>query len=138
MPKIIRFHETGRADVLQIEDLPLEEPSEGEVRLKVEAIGLNRAEASMIFRPCWRITSWHKIGNARKYMAALRSVTRESTLQRVEFLLSCIDGTPWWRRVLRLRIGGLGHFFRTMLQLGPDERSGARTLASGVEPKESA
>jgi NADPH:quinone reductase-like Zn-dependent oxidoreductase len=44
MPKIIRFHETGGADVLQIEDLPLEEPSEGEVRLKVEAIGLNRAE----------------------------------------------------------------------------------------------
>ncbi len=36
MPKIIRFHETGGADVLQIEDLPVEEPGEGEVRLKVE------------------------------------------------------------------------------------------------------
>ncbi len=34
MPKIVRFHETGGADVLQIEDLPLEEPSEGEVRLR--------------------------------------------------------------------------------------------------------
>ena len=44
MPKIIRFHETGGADVLQVEDLPVEEPGEGEVRLKVEAIGLNRAE----------------------------------------------------------------------------------------------
>ncbi len=44
MPKIIRFHELGGADVLQIEDLPLEEPGEGDVRLKVEAIGLNRAE----------------------------------------------------------------------------------------------
>ncbi len=44
MPKIIRFHETGDADVLKIEDLPLTEPGEGEVRLKVEAIGLNRAE----------------------------------------------------------------------------------------------
>ena len=42
--KIIRFHETGGADVLKIEDLPLTEPGEGEVRLKVEAIGLNRAE----------------------------------------------------------------------------------------------
>ncbi len=30
--------------MLQIEDLPLEEPGEGDVRLKVEAIGLNRAE----------------------------------------------------------------------------------------------
>ena len=44
MAKIIRFHETGRADVLKIEDLPLENPGEGEVRLKVEAIGLNRAD----------------------------------------------------------------------------------------------
>ena len=44
MPKIIRFHELGGADVLKIEDLPLAEPGKGEVRLKVEAIGLNRAE----------------------------------------------------------------------------------------------
>jgi len=44
MSKIIRFHETGGADVLKIEDLPLTEPGKGEVRLKVEAIGLNRAE----------------------------------------------------------------------------------------------
>lgn len=44
MPKIIRFHETGSADVLKIEDMPLTEPGEGEVRLQVEAIGLNRAE----------------------------------------------------------------------------------------------
>ena len=44
MPKIVRFHETGGADVLKLEDLPLAEPEKGEVRLKVEAIGLNRAE----------------------------------------------------------------------------------------------
>lgn len=44
MPKTIRFHETGGAAVLKIEDLPLTDPGEGEVRLKVEAIGLNRAE----------------------------------------------------------------------------------------------
>ncbi len=44
MPRIIRFHETGGPDVVRIEDLPLEEPGEGEVRLKVEALGLNRAE----------------------------------------------------------------------------------------------
>jgi len=48
MPKIIRFHETGSADVLKIEDLPLTEPGDGEVRLKVEAISLNRAE--LMFR----------------------------------------------------------------------------------------
>ena len=44
MPKIVRFHETGGPEVLKLEDLPLSEPGKGEVRLKVEAIGLNRAE----------------------------------------------------------------------------------------------
>ena len=44
MPKVVRFHETGPADVLQVEDLPLQEPRANEVRIKVETIGLNRAE----------------------------------------------------------------------------------------------
>jgi NADPH:quinone reductase-like Zn-dependent oxidoreductase len=44
MPKIVRFYETGAADVLKLEDVPLSEPGKGEVRLKVETIGLNRAE----------------------------------------------------------------------------------------------
>ncbi len=32
----MRFHETGGAEVLKLEDLPLTEPGEGEVRLKVD------------------------------------------------------------------------------------------------------
>ena len=44
MPKIVRFYETGGAEVLKIEESPLVEPGVGEVRLAVEAIGLNRAE----------------------------------------------------------------------------------------------
>ncbi len=44
MPKIVRFHQTGGPEVLKIEDLPLAEPGKGEIRMKVEAIGLNRAE----------------------------------------------------------------------------------------------
>jgi NADPH:quinone reductase-like Zn-dependent oxidoreductase len=48
MPRIVRFHETGEADVLKLEELPLADPGQGEVRLKVEAIGLNRAE--VLFR----------------------------------------------------------------------------------------
>ncbi len=44
MPKIVRFYETGAAEVLKIEESLLVEPSVGDVRLKVEAIGLNRAE----------------------------------------------------------------------------------------------
>ena len=48
MVKIVRFHTLGSADVLKLEELPMPEPGEGEVRLKVEAIGLNRAE--VLFR----------------------------------------------------------------------------------------
>src|SRR6266702_1802096 len=42
--KIVRFHRTGGADVLQLDDVPLPEPTAGEVRIRVKAIGLNRAE----------------------------------------------------------------------------------------------
>jgi len=44
MPKIVRFHETGAAEVLKLEEVPVSEPGKGEIRLKVEAFGLNRAE----------------------------------------------------------------------------------------------
>ncbi|MFB9469571.1 zinc-dependent alcohol dehydrogenase family protein [Nonomuraea salmonea] len=39
------FHELGGPDVLKIEDVRLDAPGPGEVRVRVEAIGLNRAEA---------------------------------------------------------------------------------------------
>ncbi|RAP36380.1 NADPH:quinone reductase [Legionella quinlivanii] len=42
--QIVRFHETGNADVLKLESVALPEPGQGEVRLRVHAIGLNRAE----------------------------------------------------------------------------------------------
>ena len=45
MPRIVRFHQTGEPEVMRIEDLPSREPGQGEVRIRVRAIGLNRAEA---------------------------------------------------------------------------------------------
>lgn len=42
--KIVRFHQSGGPAVLKLEELPLPEPGPGEVRLRVKAIGLNRAE----------------------------------------------------------------------------------------------
>lgn len=39
--KAIRVHETGDVSVLRYEEAPLPEPKEGEVRIKVEAAGLN-------------------------------------------------------------------------------------------------
>jgi NADPH:quinone reductase-like Zn-dependent oxidoreductase len=46
MVKIVRFHELGGAEVLQLDEMPLPEPGPGEIRLRVKAIGLNRAEVS--------------------------------------------------------------------------------------------
>lgn len=44
MPKIVQFDEIGGPEVLKLRDVPLTEPGSGEVRIKVEAFGLNRAE----------------------------------------------------------------------------------------------
>ena len=43
--RVVRFHSVGGPEVLKIEEEPLPEPQKGEVRLDVQAIGLNRAEA---------------------------------------------------------------------------------------------
>ncbi len=45
MPKAIRFTQLGGPEVLQFEDIPTRQPGPGEVLLKVEAVGLNRAES---------------------------------------------------------------------------------------------
>jgi NADPH:quinone reductase-like Zn-dependent oxidoreductase len=45
MPKIVRFHELGGPEVLRFEEIPSQQPGQGEVRLRVQAAGLNRAES---------------------------------------------------------------------------------------------
>ena len=45
MPKIVRFHEVGGPEVLKLEELPAPKPQKDEVLIKVDAIGLNRAES---------------------------------------------------------------------------------------------
>src|SRR5215471_18600410 len=42
--RIVRFHKIGSPEVLQLDELPLPIPDDAEVRLRVKAIGLNRAE----------------------------------------------------------------------------------------------
>jgi NADPH2:quinone reductase len=49
MPKAVRFHSVGGPEVLKIEEVPTRQPEAGEAVIKVEAVGLNRAE-SMFFR----------------------------------------------------------------------------------------
>lgn len=45
MSKVVRFHRIGGPEVLQIDEVDVREPGAGEVRIKVKALGLNRAEA---------------------------------------------------------------------------------------------
>src|SRR5580704_3441298 len=46
MPDTVRFHNLGGPENLVIEDLPSREPGRDEVKLRVEAVGLNRAESA--------------------------------------------------------------------------------------------
>jgi len=45
MARVVRFHKIGPPEVLQIEELDIGKPGPGEIRIRVEAIGINRAEA---------------------------------------------------------------------------------------------
>src|SRR5258705_545001 len=48
MPRAVVFHEVGGPEVLKIENIEVGEPGPGEVRIRVDAIGLNRGE--VLFR----------------------------------------------------------------------------------------
>lgn len=47
MPRVVIFDETGDPDVLHVVDEPATEPAAGEVRVRIEAIGVNRLDQLM-------------------------------------------------------------------------------------------
>lgn len=47
MARVVRFHRHGGPEVLRIEEVDVPPPGPGEVRIRVKALGLNRAEALM-------------------------------------------------------------------------------------------
>jgi NADPH:quinone reductase-like Zn-dependent oxidoreductase len=47
MARVVRIHEHGGPDVLQIVDVEMPGPGRGEVQIRVKALGLNRAEAML-------------------------------------------------------------------------------------------
>ncbi|PZD73222.1 Quinone oxidoreductase 1 [Acaryochloris thomasi RCC1774] len=55
MARIVRIHEFGGPEVLKIDDQELPEPSKGEVRISVKAVGLNRADA------LWRLNQYIEV-----------------------------------------------------------------------------
>jgi NADPH:quinone reductase-like Zn-dependent oxidoreductase len=62
---VVRFHQLGGPEVLELHQHPIAEPGPGEVRIRVQAIGVNRAEA--LFR------SGHYIEPVRRFPAGLGS-----------------------------------------------------------------
>ncbi|MBX9691293.1 MAG: alcohol dehydrogenase catalytic domain-containing protein, partial [Cyanobacteria bacterium] len=48
MPKIVRLNKIGGPEVLRLEECELDQPGPTDVRIQVQAIGLNRAE--VLFR----------------------------------------------------------------------------------------
>jgi NADPH:quinone reductase-like Zn-dependent oxidoreductase len=45
MARVVRFHEIGGPEVLRIEDVEVPPPRQGEVQIRIHALGLNRAES---------------------------------------------------------------------------------------------
>ncbi|MEV6288657.1 zinc-binding dehydrogenase [Kribbella sp. NPDC051770] len=62
---VVRFHSLGGPEVLQVEQAPIGAPGAGEARIRVEAIGVNRAEAL--------VRSGHYIEPVREFPAGLGS-----------------------------------------------------------------
>ena len=48
MPRSVWFDRFGGPEVLYLADRPMPEPAPGEVRIKIEAIGVNRSESMMV------------------------------------------------------------------------------------------
>lgn len=46
MTQVVRFNQTGGADVLTLVNETIREPASGEARIRIQSIGLNRAEAA--------------------------------------------------------------------------------------------
>jgi hypothetical protein len=47
MIRSVRIHEFGGPEVLRIEKIEVEEPGEGEVRMRIRGIGINRTEITL-------------------------------------------------------------------------------------------
>jgi NADPH:quinone reductase-like Zn-dependent oxidoreductase len=47
MIRSVRIHEFGGPEVLRVEEVEVEEPSDGEVRIRIRAIGINRTEITL-------------------------------------------------------------------------------------------
>lgn len=57
MARVVRFHEIGGPEVLRIETVDVPGPGRGEVRIRVKALGLNRAGLGLAFLAEWNVAA---------------------------------------------------------------------------------
>ena len=72
MSKVVRMHRLGGPEVLQFEDIEVGAPGAGEVRLAMEAIGLNRSESDVSRRAAIRSVPKLPRSSAMKALASLK------------------------------------------------------------------
>lgn len=90
--KIVRFHKNGPAEVLQFDELPLPEPGPNEVRLRVKALGLNRAEV-MFRNGHYLETPVHPVKNGYEAAGIIEAVGSGVDATWVGKTVSTVPGT---------------------------------------------
>ncbi|HEX4169689.1 MAG TPA: hypothetical protein VHZ55_29855 [Bryobacteraceae bacterium] len=73
MARRVLSHRTGSADVLEIESVLTPLPANGEVKIRVRAIGLNRAEVNLragSYGPTAALANDTKLWAFKKYLLA--------------------------------------------------------------------
>jgi NADPH:quinone reductase-like Zn-dependent oxidoreductase len=90
--KIVRFHKNGPAEVLQFDELPVPEPGPGEIRLRVKALGLNRAEV-MFRNGRYLETPVHPAKNGYEAAGIIEAVGPGVDLGWVGKTVSTVPGT---------------------------------------------
>src|SRR5712691_5211369 len=89
--RAIRIHDFGGTEVLHLDEVSKPKPAPGEVRIKVEAVGVNRAEVMMrrgIYYPPSELPARIGLEAAGKIDALGEGVSRFKISDRVGMLVS--------------------------------------------------
>jgi hypothetical protein len=105
MVRKVLLHQTGAAEALKIESMPIREPGKGEVRIPVKAIGLNCPEVKLSARAYGSGKYWqHRLLLGRA--ACSRPKASDRTKQPPRIVLDEVEphesGHCSWRSIPQL------------------------------------
>jgi len=100
MAKIVQFHEKGGPEVLKLEDVTLSPVAENDVRFRVHAIGLNRAESMYRKGAYLQDYTWpSRVGYEASGM--VEAIGKMSRALRPAMRLALFREASAWRRMER-------------------------------------